>query len=754
MNSVLPLTSSSCGGMKPYVVANQSRLHKIFQAEIPKSDSPTHPGYGLGLRLLIQEHKNGKTSQQEPELETDPPNFRELLSENLTKELDEIISFIDQEAQSRSQGKKQALTLDDTAITEKIDAWTDKLITELNINNEVAKHDIQGQVDFFFSSLLDQKNSENFVKEVQEFFKTNPKASQERRNLIQDLSARYPIGPIQAKHLVDILEPDRLSLKQIRNALLYMAKEYRLLEKKGQMIGTCSKFAAAALSGSLAGYLNQSAIGSLVGNTLMRIQASLNNNAELSQIDLLQEIGTTLNRRIADALLMTEYSEIDESKFAEIHTKLTLGRDASYELMSDFLSTFLPCGFGLVGALAGMTALHPLLGAVSLSSVPFIVKKTGNFMREFQDLQKEQSEATQQSTQGIMSITTSSDDAIQSPTPQIIANNLAKSLNGETSINMKGEKLSQSIRLSFESSFWNAMVLSSCIGAGLWYRGDISELEVLASSSIAGRVQSPVLTMIGISNRFLRRLQQVQDMELLLQSGEKISLEQDAQKPGVDSLANHNLIINNLGFTGQDGTEIIKGINLNIPQGSFMTITGESGGGKSTLLRCLLGLYKPSSGSITIGGKPRDELKQNGDNSVKALISSCRQAPTYLPHLSLRDNLLLYSSVPAEDTRIKEVLTQLGLEKFTGKLDEKLAKPSGGEKVRIGLARALLRNNGENKILVLDEATTGVDAKTEKEIIDCLKNLQKTKPDLTIIWVTHSKQVVDAVNNNYNFEIR
>jgi len=72
--------------------------------------------------------------------------------------------------------------------------------------------------------------------------------------------------------------------------------------------------------------------------------------------------------------------------------------------------------------------------------------------------------------------------------------------------------------------------------------------------------------------------------------------------------------------------------------------------------------------------------------------------------------------------------------------------------VRIGLARALLRNNGENKILILDEATTGVDAKTEKEIIDSLKELQKNKTDLTIVWVTHSKQVVDEVNNNFHLQ--
>ena len=754
MNSVSPTNqfTPSCGGMRSAVIPHQSPLHRIFESEIPQSSNPTHNQYALGLRLLIQDHKNGTISDSATELKTDPLEFNELLSDILKTELEGIIDFINSKTQLPTEGKFQALSLENHEISQKIDDWTQNLITELKISEEVAKHDIQGQVDFFFSSLIDQKNSENFVKEVQQFFKTNPKASQERTNLIQDLSARYPIGPSQAGHLVDILEPDRYSLKQIQNALVYMAKQYKLLEKKGQMIGTCSKFVATALCGSLAGYLSQTAIGSLAGNTLMRIQASLNNNAELSQIDLLQEIGTILNRRIADALLMTQYSEIDESKFAEIHTKLTLGRDASYDLMSDFLSTFLPCGVGLVGALTGMTALHPLLGAVSLSSVPFIVNKTGNFMREFQDLQRQQVMATEASTQDIRSVTDSSDDALQSSTPEKIANDLAESLNAETKLNMQGEKLSQSIKLSFESSFWNTMVLSSLVGVGLCYRGDISELEVLASSSIAARIQNPVFTMIGTSNRFLRRLQQVQDMELLLRSGEKISLEQDAQKPGVDTLKNHDLKITHLGFTGQDGNEIIRDINLNIPQGSFMTITGESGGGKSTLLRCLLGLYKPSSGSITIGGTPRDELKQNGDNSVKALISSCRQAPTYLHHLSLRENLLLYSSAPAQDARIKEVLTQLGLEKFTGKLDEKLARPSGGEKVRIGLARALLRNNGENKILILDEATTGVDAKTEKEIIDCLKELQKTKTDLTIVWVTHSKQVVDEVNNNYRLQ--
>ena len=248
----------------------------------------------------------------------------------------------------------------------------------------------------------------------------------------------------------------------------------------------------------------------------------------------------------------------------------------------------------------------------------------------------------------------------------------------------------------------------------------------------------------------LQQLQLVQQMEEVIQSGKTISLEEDLQKPAFSTLDNHDIEFRDLDFTGDNGEKIITNLNLTVSQGDFITITGISGEGKSSLVKCLLGMNKPSHGSITFGGVERDELRHYGKDSLKASVSACGQSPKVLGHLSLRENLTLYSKANLSDEQIHKTLDQLGLGDFKDRLDEPITKPSGGQKARIGIARALLKGNGDTKILVLDEPTSGLDIETRAGVIDTLQKLKEKRKDLTIICVTHNKEVKDAVGNNFD----
>ena len=103
-------------------------------------------------------------------------------------------------------------------------------------------------------------------------------------------------------------------------------------------------------------------------------------------------------------------------------------------------------------------------------------------------------------------------------------------------------------------------------------------------------------------------------------------------------MGNFDISIKNLRYKN-----ILKGINLDIKQGEFLTIAGASGAGKSTLLRNLVGLYKSDGGEIEIGGVKNDNIKKYGKESIYSIMSYCNQTPQIFEGMTLRENLLLWS---------------------------------------------------------------------------------------------------------------
>jgi putative ABC transport system ATP-binding protein len=188
-------------------------------------------------------------------------------------------------------------------------------------------------------------------------------------------------------------------------------------------------------------------------------------------------------------------------------------------------------------------------------------------------------------------------------------------------------------------------------------------------------------------------------------------------------------------------THALKGINMEIPQGSFSCIIGKSGHGKSTLMQLIGGLDKPTKGNIFIDDVDISKLSDSKLSELRAKkIGFVFQFFNLLQNLTALENIqtaMMFGGVPAKEQKKKaeELLRLVGLS------DKANAKPnelSGGQQQKISIARALAN---DPDILLMDEPTGNLDSESEKDVLEHIFNIHKSGK--TVVIVTHSKELAD-----------
>jgi len=187
----------------------------------------------------------------------------------------------------------------------------------------------------------------------------------------------------------------------------------------------------------------------------------------------------------------------------------------------------------------------------------------------------------------------------------------------------------------------------------------------------------------------------------------------------------------------RNGEEILEGINLRVMPGDVYAILGPNGGGKTTLLKVILGLIPPDRGSVRIlGGLPNEKRQLLG--YVPQLATFDFHYPISVREMVLsgllgRKTVILKTFTAADTARADKALATMGIAHLAGRAIREL---SGGEKQRAVIARALV---GDPQVLLLDEPTVFVDAPTETQFYDIIGNLART---ITIVLVTHDIGVI------------
>jgi len=177
----------------------------------------------------------------------------------------------------------------------------------------------------------------------------------------------------------------------------------------------------------------------------------------------------------------------------------------------------------------------------------------------------------------------------------------------------------------------------------------------------------------------------------------------------------------------------LRGIDLEIPSGMWVSIMGPSGSGKSTLLNILGGLDTPTKGKVIVDGTEISSLSENElARFRRQRIGFVFQQSYLIPYLSSLDNVMLaqyFHSITDRDEAI-EALKRVGL---GHRLNHRPPELSGGEQQRVTIARALINNP---KILLADEPTGNLDRENTKLILELIKSLHKEE-HFTVVLVTH-----------------
>jgi len=286
-----------------------------------------------------------------------------------------------------------------------------------------------------------------------------------------------------------------------------------------------------------------------------------------------------------------------------------------------------------------------------------------------------------------------------------------------------------------------AQVLIVFYGVFLIQAGQVSMGALIASVILTGRAMGPLAQIA----QTLTRLNQVRSAykslnRLMQEESERPTGRQWLQRPTIEGA----VAFDDVSFTyPEQSVEVLKSVSFSIQPGEHVAILGRIGSGKSTLVRLLLGLYKPDAGSILLDGA---DIRQIDPGDLRRHVGAALQEP-WLFTGTIMQNIAVGADRPRDEDILRSAAAA-GVTDFLNQhpdgfdrvLNERGEGLSGGQRQAIALARTL---TGNPSVLVFDEPTSSIDVQTEQAIVQRLAEATKGR---TLIVVTHRPSLLELVD--------
>lgn len=308
-------------------------------------------------------------------------------------------------------------------------------------------------------------------------------------------------------------------------------------------------------------------------------------------------------------------------------------------------------------------------------------------------------------------------------------------LDDRYAIQRKRKNVSLIANTSVSLMHYGAGFLALCWCAGRLLRGQMSFGSLTAVIQLVNQLQAPFVNLSGVMPQYVAMIASAERlMELDAIRGEPAPADMDSRQlyEQMESLCAQNLCFS------YDRDQILKNTGFELPKGSFTVITGPSGIGKSTILKLLLGVFRPDSGELYLRTQ---DSKLPLDRSTRKLFAYVPQG-NLLFSGTLRDNLTIAKPDATEEEILRAIYVG-AMDEFVPTLPDGLATVLGengaglseGQAQRLAIARAVL---GGAPVLLLDECTSALDEATEETVLQRLNSM----PDRTCIAVTHRPAAV------------
>ena len=332
---------------------------------------------------------------------------------------------------------------------------------------------------------------------------------------------------------------------------------------------------------------------------------------------------------------------------------------------------------------------------------------------------------------------------------------VVKAFNQSTSSYEKFVNAVQSFKeftLAWFKSTWKTMNLMMAImpitllgvlpvGLLLVQNGSISPAELAMGIILSLSIVGPLMKATTFIN-------EAKSMEYAVEAAnELLNLPVLPDSGKIVSIPHNDIALKHVTFSydGSEQNEVLHDVNLELPEGSFTALVGPSGGGKSTIARLIARFWDVTGGNITIGGK---NIKELSIRQLSELVSFVTQ-DNFLFNCSLKENIRL-GNPNATDEEVYAAAKAACCDEFIVRLDKGYDTPagdagkrlSGGEKQRIAIARAILKNA---PIVILDEATAFTDPQNEDKIQKSIMALSKGKTLLVIAHRLSTIQNADQI---------
>lgn len=446
-----------------------------------------------------------------------------------------------------------------------------------------------------------------------------------------------------------------------------------------------------------------------------------------------QRVGATLYAHSISHSFSLPYAAFEDQRSGELLLKLQKARTDAQALITSFVGIIFLATVSMIFVIVYAFIVHWLIGVVYFAIIPLVGTVQFYLSRRIKGAQRE--------------IVTQSASLAGSTTETLRNVEMVKSLgleHQETShLNDVNEKILglelQKIRLIRLLSFLQGTTINA-IRSGLlllmlWliYTRAITFGEFFTLYIYLFFIVEPLSSLGTIANTYQETRASMEKLQEILDTPSEPKPEHPHTIGALETIA-----FDDVQFAyNKASPPSVRDMSLTIQKSQTVAFVGPSGAGKTTMVKLLLGLYRPSGGKILMNDTDSTTIDYDALRQRIGYVSQ----DTQLFAGTIRENLL-FVRPDASDADCMEALKHSAampiIERGGKGLDTKIGeggiKVSGGERQRLAIARALLRNPD---LIIFDEATSSLDSLTEKEITDTIKGIEHTRPNLMTIMIAH-----------------